>query len=68
MVNGERSAQDFVYSWRRTINSKTASPYSYLFSGIKRGRDHRGQKRPSLQYFRQGQDTVIVKLDTDRLL
>ena len=29
------TAQDFVYSWRRTVNPKTESEYSYLFSGIK---------------------------------
>lgn len=34
--NGEEvTAKDFVYSWRRTVNPKTASEYSYLFSGIK---------------------------------
>ena len=31
----EVTAKDFVYSWRRTVNPKTASQYSYLFSGIK---------------------------------
>lgn len=29
------TAQDFVYSWQRTVNPKTASQYGYLFSGIK---------------------------------
>lgn len=29
------TAQDFVYSWQRTLNPKTASEYGYLFSGIK---------------------------------
>ncbi len=29
------TAQDFVYSWQRTANPKTASEYAYLFSGIK---------------------------------
>ncbi|WP_270237345.1 peptide ABC transporter substrate-binding protein [Lactobacillus delbrueckii] len=34
--NGDRvTAKDFVYSWRRTIDPKTASEYAYLFSGIK---------------------------------
>ncbi|MDV7694075.1 peptide ABC transporter substrate-binding protein [Pediococcus parvulus] len=34
--NGDKvTAQDFVYSWRRTVNPKTASQYAYLFSGIK---------------------------------
>jgi oligopeptide transport system substrate-binding protein len=34
--NGDAiTAQDFVYSWRRTVNPKTSSPYAYLFEGIK---------------------------------
>ncbi|MFC6253325.1 peptide ABC transporter substrate-binding protein [Secundilactobacillus hailunensis] len=34
--NGDTvTAKDFVYSWQRTVDPKTASQYSYLFSGIK---------------------------------
>lgn len=34
--NGDKiTAQDFVYSWRRTLAPKTKSTYAYLFSGIK---------------------------------
>ncbi|WPC17215.1 peptide ABC transporter substrate-binding protein [Pediococcus inopinatus] len=34
--NGDKvTAKDFVYSWQRTVNPKTASEYAYLFSGIK---------------------------------
>lgn len=34
--NGEPvTAQDFVYGWKRTVNPKTGSQYSYLLSGIK---------------------------------
>ncbi|KRM89353.1 peptide ABC transporter substrate-binding protein [Liquorilactobacillus vini] len=34
--NGDKvTAKDFVYSWQRTVNPKTASQYAYLFSGIK---------------------------------
>lgn len=33
--NGDTvTAKDFVYSWQRTVNPKTASQYAYLFSGI----------------------------------
>ncbi len=28
------TAKNFVYSWRRTVNPKTASQYAYLFEGI----------------------------------
>lgn len=34
--NGDKiTAQDFVYSWQRSLNPATKSPYAYLFSGIK---------------------------------
>ncbi|WP_155288054.1 peptide ABC transporter substrate-binding protein [Lacticaseibacillus zhaodongensis] len=29
------TAADFVYSWRRSVTPKTASPYAYLFTGVK---------------------------------
>lgn len=64
--NGEKiTAQDFVYSWRRTINPKTASPYSYLFSGVKNADAIiAGKKSPkTLGISAKGQDTVVVKLD-----
>lgn len=33
--NGQAvTAQDFVYSWRRSVNPKTGAQYSYLFDGI----------------------------------
>ncbi|MST87010.1 peptide ABC transporter substrate-binding protein [Lactobacillus porci] len=42
------TAQDFVYSWRRTIDPKTASEYAYLFSGIKNADAIvKGKKQPS---------------------
>ncbi|QDG80665.1 peptide ABC transporter substrate-binding protein [Weissella cibaria] len=35
-ANGDPiTSQDFVYSWQRTNDPKTASQYAYLFSGIK---------------------------------
>lgn len=34
--NGDSiTAQDFVYSWRRTVTPSTKSEYAYLFDGIK---------------------------------
>ncbi|MCT7821073.1 MAG: peptide ABC transporter substrate-binding protein, partial [Lactobacillus crispatus] len=33
------TAKDFVYSWRRTVDPKTASQYAYLFSGVKNADD-----------------------------
>ncbi|MFV4933792.1 peptide ABC transporter substrate-binding protein [Lactobacillus delbrueckii] len=64
--NGEKiTAQDFVYSWRRTINPKTASPYAYLFSGIKNAdKIIAGKKSPSsLGIKALNQETVQVKLN-----
>ena len=41
------TAKDFVYSWRRTVDPKTASQYAYLFSGIKNADDiQNGKKKP----------------------
>ncbi|TPR17538.1 peptide ABC transporter substrate-binding protein [Apilactobacillus timberlakei] len=31
------TANDFVYSWRRTVNPKTKAQYSYLFNAVKNG-------------------------------
>lgn len=64
--NGEKiTAQDFVYSWRRTINPKTASPYAYLFSGIKNADEIiAGKKSPSSLGIKSlNQETVQVKLN-----
>lgn len=33
------TAQDFVYSWRRTVDPKTGSQYAYLFDGITNAND-----------------------------
>lgn len=40
------TAHDFVYSWRRTLNPKTASQYGYLFSGIKNADKIQNKKAP----------------------
>lgn len=64
--NGEKiTAQDFVYSWRRTINPKTASPYAYLFSGIKNADEIIAGKKDSssLGIKALNQETVQVKLN-----
>ncbi|CCK86592.1 Oligopeptide ABC superfamily ATP binding cassette transporter, binding protein [Lactobacillus equicursoris DSM 19284 = JCM 14600 = CIP 110162] len=64
--NGEKiTAQDFVYSWRRSINPKTASPYAYLFSGVKNvDQIIAGKKAPSsLGISAKGDNTVVVKLE-----
>ena len=59
------TAQDFVYSWRRSLNPKTASPYSYLFSGVKNADQvASGKLKPSaVGISAPNKNTVVVKLN-----
>ena len=59
------TAQDFVYSWRRSLNPKTASPYSYLFSGVKNADAvAQGKMKPSaVGISAPNKKTVVVKLN-----
>lgn len=59
------TAQDFVYSWRRSLNPKTASPYAYLFSGVKNADEIIANKKKtsSLGISAPNKDTVVVKLN-----
>ena len=40
------TASDFVYSWRRTVDPKTKSTYSYIFEGIANAKDISAGKKP----------------------
>lgn len=41
------TAKDFVYSWKRTVDPKTSSSYSYLFDGVANANDIiNGKKKP----------------------
>ncbi|MCA5598214.1 peptide ABC transporter substrate-binding protein [Lactiplantibacillus argentoratensis] len=59
------TAQDFVYSWKRTVTPATKSQYAYLFSGVKNADEIvAGKKSPStLGVKARGQHTFIVTLD-----
>lgn len=59
------TAQDFVYSWRRTVDPKTASQYAYLFEGIKNAVDiQNGKKKPeTLGIKAVGKYKLVVTLD-----
>ena len=59
------TAKDFVYSWQRTVNPKTASQYSYLFSGIKNADAIVAGKKPvsSLGVKAEGKYKLVVTLD-----
>lgn len=58
-------AKDFVYSWRRTVDPKTGSQYSYLFSGINNADDIVAGKKPvkSLGVQAEGKYKLKVSLD-----
>ena len=63
--NGDKvTADDFVYSWRRTVDPKTQSQYSYLFEGVKNIDDiTAGKKAPSTLGIKSvGQYKVVVTL------
>ncbi|MBU7492869.1 peptide ABC transporter substrate-binding protein [Lactiplantibacillus pentosus] len=59
------TAQDFVYSWKRTVTPATKSQYAYLFSGVKNADEIvAGKKSPdTLGVKAKGQHTFIVTLD-----
>lgn len=59
------TAQDFIYSWKRTVTPATKSQYAYLFSGVKNADEIvAGKKSPStLGVKAQGEHTFIVTLD-----
>ncbi|GBG95550.1 oligopeptide ABC transporter substrate-binding protein [Ligilactobacillus salitolerans] len=64
--NGDEvTAKDFVYSWRRTVDPKTGSAYSYLFDGIKNVNEIiDGKKAPStLGIKADGKYKLTVTLD-----
>ncbi|MCT6840252.1 MAG: peptide ABC transporter substrate-binding protein, partial [Apilactobacillus kunkeei] len=59
------TAKDFVYGWQRTVNPKTASQYSYLFSDVKNADAIGKGKAPvsSLGIKADGDYKVVVTLD-----
>lgn len=59
------TAKDFVYSWRRTVDPKTGSQYSYLFSGINNADDIVAGKKSvnSLGVKAEGDYKLKVTLD-----
>lgn len=40
------TANDFVYSWQRTVDPKTKSQYAYIYEGIKNAKDITAGKKP----------------------
>lgn len=64
--NGDKlTANDFVYSWQRTVDPKTASEYAYLFSGIKNADAISAGKKPvsTLGIKAEGNYKLVVTLE-----
>ena len=64
--NGDEiTAQDFVYSWRRTLDPATKSPYSYLFSGVENADDIvAGKAKPdTIGISAPDKQTIVIKLN-----
>ena len=59
------TAQDFVYSWRRTVTPATKSQYAYLFDGIKNANAiNEGKQEPqTLGISAPDDQTVVVQLE-----
>ncbi len=64
--NGDKvTAHDFVYGWRRTVDQKTASPYAYLYSGVKNADAIiKGEAKPeTLGITAKDEHTLVVTLE-----
>lgn len=59
------TANDFVYSWRRTVNPKTKAGYAYLFNNVENGEAiSNGQMSPNkLGIHALNKQTVQIKLN-----
>lgn len=65
--NGDKiTAQDFVYSWRRSLSPKTASPYAYLFSGVKNADEIVAGKKPASSIGIEAINSRTVKISLAR--
>ena len=59
------TAQDFIYSWRRTVDPKTGSQYAYLFDGIANANDIIAGKKAvdTLGIKAEGKYKLVVTLE-----
>lgn len=65
--NGDQiTAQDFVYSWRRSLTPKTASPYAYLFSRVKNADAISKGKLPVEQLGIKALDNKTVEISLEK--
>lgn len=64
--NGDNvTAKDFVYSWQRTVDPKTASQYAFLFDGIENAKAITDGEKPvtELGIKAEGDHKLVVKLE-----
>lgn len=64
--NGDKvTAKDFVYSWQRTVDPKTASQYAFLFDGIENAKAITDGEKPvtELGIKAEGDHKLVVKLE-----
>lgn len=64
--NGDNvTAKDYVYSWQRTVDPKTASQYAFLFDGIENAKAITYGEKPvtELGVKAEGDHKLVVKLE-----
>ena len=60
------TASDFVYSWRRTVDPKTKSTYSYIFEGIANAKDISAGKKPVNSLGVKALDKHTLQVDLEK--
>ena len=60
------TASDFVYSWRRTVDPKTKSTYSYIFEGITNAKDISAGKKPVNSLGVKALDKHTLQVDLEK--
>ncbi|WP_283680018.1 peptide ABC transporter substrate-binding protein [Lentilactobacillus sp. Marseille-Q4993] len=67
--NGDKiTANDFVYSWRRTLNPKTKSEYAYLFDDVKNATTINQGKKDASTLGIKALDSKTVQIQLDKPL
>ena len=59
------TAKDFVYSWQRSADPKTASEYSHLFEGFKNYEDIKTGKKPATELGVKALDDYTIEIELD---
>ena len=59
------TAHDFVYSWQRSADPKTASEYSHLFEGFKNYEEIKTSKKPATDLGVKATDDYTLEIELD---